>query len=74
MKFVGGSNSLPLQIMVRKLFHFTIITLLHQMDSSYYSSLNLSISNSRVSGQFLLLLCFIEIPVFNANNADPIRS
>ena len=24
----------------------------------------------RVSGYFLLLLCFIEIPVFNANCAD----
>ena len=28
-------------------------------------------SNSRVSGQILLLLCFIEIPVFNANSVDP---
>ena len=24
-----------------------------------------------MSGQFLILPCFIEIPVFNANSADP---
>ena len=35
------------------------------------NSVDQSISNSRVSGKFLLLLCFIEIPVFNANNVDP---
>ena len=29
-----------------------------------------SISNSRVSSQFLLLLYLIEIPVFNANSVD----
>ena len=36
----------------------------------YHNSLDWSISNSRVSGKFLLLLCFIEIPVFNANSVD----
>ena len=35
------------------------------------NSLGWSISNSRVSGLFLLLLCFIEVPVFNANSVDP---
>ena len=31
-----------------------------------------SIANSRVSSKFLLLhvLCFVESPVFNANNVD----
>ena len=24
-----------------------------------------------VSGEFLLFICFIEIPVFNANSVDP---
>ena len=37
----------------------------------YRNSLNKSISNIRVSGLLLSLLCFIEIPVFNANNVDP---
>ena len=37
----------------------------------YHNSLDRSISNSRVSGYFLLLLCFIEIPVFNASIVDP---
>ena len=37
----------------------------------HHNSLDLSISNSRVSGRFLILLCFIEIPVFIANNEDP---
>ena len=36
----------------------------------YHKSLDWSISNSRVSGQFLLLLCFIEIPVINANRVN----
>ena len=36
----------------------------------YHNALNQSISNSRVSGKFLLL-CFIEIPVFNVNSVDP---
>ena len=36
----------------------------------YYNCLNWSISNSRVTGYFLLLLRFIEIPV-NANSVDP---
>ena len=38
------------------------------MDSS--TSLNRSISN-KGSGWFLSLLCFTEIPVFNANSVDP---
>ena len=33
----------------------------------YHNSLDWSISNSRVSGYLLILLCFIEIPVINAN-------
>ena len=37
----------------------------------YYNPLNRSISNSRVSGKFLLSLCFIEIPELNANCVDP---
>ena len=37
----------------------------------YHYSLEHSISNSRVSVLFLSLLCFIEIPVFNANSVDP---
>ena len=37
----------------------------------YLNALDQSISNSRGSGYYLLLLCFIEIPVFNANSEDP---
>ena len=37
----------------------------------YNKSLDRSISNSRVSGYFLLLLYFIEIPLFNADSIDP---
>ena len=39
----------------------------------YHNSLDQSISNCWVSGVlgFFLLLCFIEIPVFNANSVDP---
>ena len=37
----------------------------------YHDSLDCTISNSRVPGKFLLLLCFIEISVFNANSVDP---
>ena len=37
----------------------------------YHNSLRRSIFNSRVSSWFSLLLCFIEIPVFNANSVDP---
>ena len=36
----------------------------------YHNSLDRSIFNSRVSGYFLFLLCFTEIPVFNANSID----
>ena len=36
----------------------------------YRSCLNQSVSNIRVSDLFLSLLCFIEIPVFNANIVD----
>ena len=36
----------------------------------FHNSLDQSISNSSVSGYFLLWLCFIEIPVFNANCVD----
>ena len=35
-----------------------------------HNSLDWSVSNSRVSGWFLLLLCFIGIPVANANSVD----
>ena len=36
----------------------------------YYNSLAQSIFNSKMSGKFLSLLCFIEIPVTNANSVD----
>ena len=36
----------------------------------YYNSLDWSISHSKGSDKFLLLLCFKEIPVFNANSVD----
>ena len=35
----------------------------------YLTSLDYPIKG--VSGYFLLVMCFIEIPVFNANNVDP---
>ena len=42
------------------------------MDSSITTFfLDRSVSNSRVSDYFILLLCFIEIPTFNANSVDP---
>ena len=47
------------------------LTHLHRVDSSTTNSLDQSISNSRLFGQFLLLLCFLEIPVYNANSVDP---
>ena len=37
----------------------------------YHNSLDQSISNSRVSIYFLLLLCYKEIPVVNGNSDDP---
>ena len=37
----------------------------------HHNSLDQCISKSRMSGQCLLLLCFIEIPVLNANSVDP---
>ena len=37
----------------------------------YCNSLDWSIANSRVSGQFLLIFCFIEISVLNANSVNP---
>ena len=37
----------------------------------YQNSLDQPIFNTRVYGQFLLLLCFIEIQVFNANSVNP---
>ena len=33
--------------------------------------LDRSIANSRVSGQSLLYLCFIEIPLVNVNSVNP---
>ena len=36
----------------------------------YCTSLDWSISSCRLSSQFLLLLCFKETPVFNANSVD----
>ena len=36
-----------------------------------YNSLDRSISNRKVSGKFLLFLCFIEIRVVIANGVDP---
>ena len=37
----------------------------------YLNSLDMFISIQRVSGYFLLLPCFIEIPVLNLNSVDP---
>ena len=37
----------------------------------YLHSSDRLISNIRVSGEFLSLPCFIEIPVLNADNVDP---
>ena len=37
----------------------------------YHNSLDPSISASWISGKFLLLLYFIDIPIFNASNLDP---
>ena len=41
------------------------------MDSSIASLLTGPFPKEGVSGSFLLLPCFIEIPVFNANSVDP---
>ena len=46
--------------------HFTLFNPIALNGLLYHNTLDRSISNSRVSGQFLLLLYFIEIPVFNA--------
>ena len=37
----------------------------------FYLKLYQSISNKRMSGWFVLLQCFIELPVLNSNNVDP---
>ena len=37
----------------------------------YHYSLDQSISSRRVPGYFLLLPCFIEILILNANSVDP---
>ena len=37
----------------------------------YLDSLDQSIDSLRVSGQFVLLPCFTEMPVVNANSVDP---
>ena len=37
----------------------------------YLNSLDRSISSLRVSDKFLLLPCFIEMSVLNANSVDP---
>ena len=37
----------------------------------YFHSSDWSISIYGMCGKFLLLPCFIEIPVFNAQNVDP---
>ena len=37
----------------------------------YHNSLDKSISNKKVSDWFLLLPCFTEIPILNANSVDP---
>ena len=37
----------------------------------YHNYLDWSISNSRVSGEFVLRICFIEIPVLNVNSVKP---
>ena len=47
------------------------VNLYMQSGLFYPSSLDLSISKSRVSGYFLSLICFIEIPVANANSVEP---
>ena len=36
-----------------------------------HNFLDLSISNTRMPGLFLLLLCFIEISGFDVNSVDP---
>ena len=38
---------------------------------SYHNSSDRSIFNSRMSGMFLLIQWFIQIPVFNANSEAP---
>ena len=40
----------------------------------YLDYLDRSISNGRGVCLFLLLLCFLEIPVLNANSADPYQT
>ena len=37
----------------------------------YHDTLNRSISNNRMCGLFLLLLCYIEFPLLHANSLDP---
>ena len=53
--------------------HFALLSSTTTLCSSifYHNTLDQSICNSRVSGHFLLLLCFIEIPETNANSVDP---
>ena len=47
-----------------------ILTHLCQMDSSTLTLWTGPFPTEGVSGQFLLLPCFMKIPVFNANSVD----
>ena len=56
-----------LSIRHRILLSFDDTIILPYLDSSTVTSLDQSISNNRVSGQFLLQ-CFIDIPLINTNS------
>ena len=53
------------------IFNMTRVSPFTMSGLFYQNSLDPSIYDSRVSGQFLLLLCFIEISIVNANIVDP---
>ena len=46
-------------------------TYLCQIDSFFHNSLDRSFSNRRSAGLVFIITKFIEIPVFDANRADP---
>ena len=52
------------------MFHY-ILTYLCRVDSSTLTFWTRPFPTERMSGHFLLLLCFKEIPVFKTNSVDP---
>ena len=65
------SSNFTIRILVVKITAISTINLFTSSGPFSNNSLDRSTSNNRVSGYFILLPCFTDIPVFNANSIDP---